>query len=496
MPITMKEEVPEASVAEQILAGFVHATRVLSAASAARNHKHKATLVENEELQVALAVSKGETVTLENSLSAARLHTQGLEEKLGRVRVECRVEAAGRLAEKKVEHEHAVAAHMAEHARVVKEAEGRLAKVKSVLRTRAEHDGKRIDTLQAEAEGLRQRLVQTDAAHEKDVARLTEAYNGAVGKHAFEIAEREKSVQALVREAHEKGERARVLDVSVANAGHETVLLRARKEFDAVRAEHRSVMAAASRAHETKLSGVMNSVRSQHAFAMEAASREQETKLSEVVNTGRRDVQRMRKELDTLRSQHASAMEAAASAHETKLADVCLGVQRANGESRAQHASAMEAAHARVKAVEDAAATEVHALTAAHASAMEAAFKGAAGNLEFATARHEKSLQSELKQAYENAERKSATAHAEYTAELEAKRNETSIMEKMMSKVVDTARDQAAEHASQMEACTLALSEAKATLELERTQHEQATSDAIPVEGRPKRKRSAVQYYK
>jgi len=463
MPITMKEEVPEASVAEQILAGFVHATHVLDARSVARLRKHKATLVENEELQVALAVSKGETVTLENSLSAARLHTQGLEEKLGRVRVECRVEAAGRLAEKKVEHEHAVAAHMAEHARVVKEAEGRLAKVKSVVRTRAEHDGRRIDTLHAEAEGLRQRLVQTEAAHEKDVARLTEAYNGAVGKHAFEIAEREKSVQALVREAHEKGERARVLDVSVANAGHETVLLRARKEFDAVRAEHRSVMAAASRAHETKLSGAINSVRSQHAFAMEAASREQETKLSEVVNTGRRDVQRMRKELDTLRSQHASAMEAA---------------------------------HARVKAVEDAAATEVHALTAAHASAMEAAFKGAAGNLEFATARHEKSLQSELKQAYENAERKSATAHAEYTAELEAKRNETSIMEKMMSKVVDTARDQAAEHASQMEACTLALSEAKATLELERTQHEQATSDAIPVEGRPKRKRSAVQYYK
>lgn len=329
----MKEETMrgDPSIAEQIRAGFVEATRALAVAGAERNRKQKATAAENEELQVALAKSNGVSVALENTLSAARAHALGLEEKLARVRDECRVEASGRLASKQVEHEQAV-----------KELEKRLEKVRSVVRTRAEHDGRQIDGLQAEVRGLRQKNVQTEAAHEKDVARLTEAYNGAVGKHAFESVQREKSLQVQVRDAHEKAERARVLDVSVVKASYEALLLRMRADADALRTQHASAMEASSRAHEAKV--------------------------AEVINTVRRDVQRVNGEMDTLRVEHERELSKARAYAQ----EVCI--------ERDVMERALSEVLARAQAAEDAAAAEATAQAQAmvtnaeqHAAAMEAA---------------------------------------------------------------------------------------------------------------------------
>jgi hypothetical protein len=345
---------------------------------------------------------------------------------------------------------------------VVGELEVRLKNVKSVLRKRAEHDGELIDVLKADAADLRQRLESLQgeadartAAHDADIARFTEYYNGVLAKHASATARLEKSLQQALQR-----EQTRVLDVSVAKAGHESVLLR------------------------------------------------------------------MRKEIDDLRSQHASSMEAAARAHETKLADVILGVQRA------QHAYAMEAAHAhealaRVKAVEMESTREITRLktetTARH---------------EFATARHEKSLQSELKQAYENAERKFDAARAEHASQmqastlahaqalsdakatLEAARIETSVVETKLSEVIDcaameaasreaertqhaqaikgleeAAHVQAAEHATQMQEAAMEATsrDAAAKADMQRMQDEHAMEAATlePPEAR-KRKRRVI----
>jgi len=72
-------------------------------------------------------------------------------------------------------------------------------------------------------------------------------------------------------------------------ANMDETLLRARKEFDALRAEHRSAMAAAARAHEKAI----NTLRAEHRSAMKAVSRAHE------------------KAINTLRAKHRSAMKAA-----------------------------------------------------------------------------------------------------------------------------------------------------------------------------------------